>query len=141
MNQYNSIAIAIKSASLNFDKLANQLLSTVGLTPAQFRVLKILLKSPPTSVRQVDIERIFNMSNPTVTGLVKTLEKENFIERVSHPNDNRSKVLKLTQKTEAMRETLVAMGEQLEAQFTACLSEEEKAVLLPLLIKLSESTN
>ena len=138
MNKYESIVIAIKAASLNFDRLANQLVPSVGLTPAQFRIIKILLKSPPASMRQVDIEHILNMSNPTVTGLVKTLTKEGFIERVNHPSDSRSKVLKLTEKSEAMRDTLMSMGEQLEQQFTACLTDDEKKLLLPLLIKLSK---
>lgn len=135
--QPQSIAIAIKSASLNFDKLANRLLSSVELTPAQYRIIKVLMKNPPATLRQVDIERIFNMSNPTVTGLVNTLEKQGFLIRIANPNDSRSKVLQLTEKSEAMRETFYAIGEQLEREFTACLSDEEKALLLPMLNKLA----
>ena len=76
------------------------------------------------------------MTNPTVTGLVKTLEKKGLIERKANPSDSRSKILCPTQKTLEMKDLLYSLGEQLEETLTGVLTSEEKQELLTLLNKL-----
>ena len=135
-NSADKIAILIKRLSLEIDKLSNPILEPYDLTHSQFKILKYLLMSPPESVKQVDIERYFSMTNPTVTGLVQKLEKKGMIERKTNPQDNRSKILCPTQKTLEMRELLVSLGEKLEGKFTQVLSSKEKQELIKLLKKL-----
>lgn len=134
MNSPNKIAILIKKIGLEIDKLANPILEPYDLTHSQFKVLKYLLISD--SVRQVDIEHFFSMTNPTVTGLVQTLEKKGLIERRINPNDNRSKILLPTQKALDMNELLTRLGDELEDKLTDELDSEEKQELLRLLKKL-----
>ena len=137
MNDHaNKIAILIKKLSLEIDKLSNPILEAHGLTNSQFKILKYLLVNPKNSVRQVDIEHYFSMTNPTVTGLVKTLEKKGLIERKANPSDSRSKILCPTQKTLEMKDLLYSLGEQLEETLTGVLTSEEKQELLTLLNKL-----
>lgn len=69
------ISVLIKKSSLIFDKYINQLLVPYQLTNSQFRILMLLYISPSYSIRQVDIEEMFSMTNPTVTGLIHNLEK------------------------------------------------------------------
>lgn len=130
------ISILIKRASLDLDKLSNQLLSPYDLTGSQFRILMVLYMSPAGSVRQTDIEAKFSMTNPTVTGLVQKLEAKNLVNRMPHPEDRRSKVLVLMERAIQMKEELLALADSLEQQMTANLTEEEYDQLASLLMKI-----
>ena len=136
MKNADKIAILIKRLSLEIDKLSNPILEPYDLTNSQFKILKYLLMSPPESVKQVDIEHYFSMTNPTVTGLVQKLEKKGMIERKTNPQDSRSKILCPTRKTIEMKDLLVRLGDSLEETLTGVLSSEEKRELLRLLKKL-----
>ena len=137
----DKIAILIKKLSLEVDKLSHPILEPYDLTNSQYKILKYLLMCPANSVRQVDVERYFSMTNPTVTGLVQTLEKKCMIERRANPEDSRSKILCLTQKTHDMRELLFGLGDELEARLTETLTDDEKQTLIFLLNKLLPTTH
>lgn len=130
------VSILIKRASLDLDKLSNQLLSPYDLTGSQFKILMVLYMSPAGSVRQTDIEAKFSMTNPTVTGLVQKLEAKNLVNRMPHPEDRRSKVLVLMERAIQMKEELLALADSLEQQMTASLTEEEYDQLASLLMKI-----
>ncbi|MBQ7220520.1 MAG: MarR family transcriptional regulator [Synergistaceae bacterium] len=135
-NHADRIAVLIKKLSLEVDKLSNPILEPYDLTNSQFKILKYLLMTPEGSVRQVDIERYFSMTNPTVTGLVHALEKKGMLERRVNPNDSRSKILIPTQRTRDMKELLYSLGEKLESELTHALTHDEKQELMRLLKKL-----
>ena len=136
MNNENKIAVLIKKLSLEIDKLSNPILEPYDLTNSQFKILKFLLNSPENSIRQVDVEKYFSMTNPTVTGLVQNLEKKGLIERKINPNDSRSKILCPTEKTMKMKNLLYKLGDELEKKFTSVLNPDEKKTLMQLLKKL-----
>ena len=130
------IPILIKKASLVFDKISNQLLTPYDLTNSQFKILMVLMHAPEGSVRQIDIENKFAMTNPTVTGLVQKLEAKDLIKRIPHPEDKRSKVLVLTDRAIAMKEELLALADDLERQMTQNLNHDECEQLAALLLKM-----
>lgn len=132
------VSVLIKKSALIFDKYANQLLTPYQMSGSQFRILMILYKEPECSVRQVDIETAFSMTNPTVTGLIQNLEKNNLVKRVANPKDKRSKLLMLTEYAESKREEFVALADSLEREMTEGLSEKEVEVLSELLTKVIE---
>ena len=135
-NGSNKIAILIKKLSLEIDKLSYPILEPHDLTHSQFKILKFLLVNPENSVRQVDIEKYYSMTNPTVTGLVQNLEKKGLIERKVNPNDSRSKILCPTEKTLAMKNLLYQLGDKLEEKLTSVLTDNERETLICLLKKL-----
>lgn len=98
--------------------------------------MKYLYQNLPYTIRQIDIEKHFSLTNPTVTGIIQNLEKKGMIERVVNPEDSRSKVITITPKAEEMREELIVFGEKLEKQVTEKLSDEERKQLIMLLKKL-----
>lgn len=135
------IAVLIKKSSLIFDKYINQLLVPYQLTSSQFRILMLLYISPSCSIRQVDIEEMFSMTNPTVTGLIHNLEKNGLVERVENPKDKRSKLLALTEYAESKRVEFIALADNIEMEMTKGLSEEETDILSELLMKVMEKHN
>lgn len=135
------VSVMIKKSALIFDKYANQLLTPYQLTSSQFRILMILYKAPACSTRQVDIESAFSMTNPTVTGLIQNLEKNNLVKRIVNPEDKRSKLLVLTEYAESKREEFIALADSIEKEMTGGLSETEVEVLAELLTKVIEKHN
>lgn len=133
------IGILIKKTSQAFDKTASQVLAPKGLTPSQFKILKYVTLRPEASVRQIDIENYFSMSNPTVTGILQNLEKNQWIYRQCHAEDKRSKVIILTDKAKNASLFILETSDQIEESFTAALSDSEKKTLRHLLNKLQEN--
>lgn len=133
------IGILIKKTSQAFDKTASQVLAPKGLTPSQFKILKYVTLRPEASVRQIDIENYFSMSNPTVTGILQNLEKNQWIYRQCHAEDKRSKVIILTDKAKNASLFILETSDQIEESFTAALTDSEKETLRHLLNKLQEN--
>ena len=135
LNQ-DKIAIWLKFVNLECDKLSAEILEPHGLTLTQYKVLKFLLINPQGTIRQVDIEEHFYIRNPTVTRVLQNLERKGLVERQINPQDNRSKVICLTEKVKAMESLLYRLGDELEGKLTSNLTLEDKKELLRLLKKL-----
>ncbi|WP_173443813.1 MarR family winged helix-turn-helix transcriptional regulator [Selenomonas ruminantium] len=135
----DKISIFVKKASLECDKVAYPLLVYYKLTMVQYKILKYLYINPPATVCQRDIEKFFSMTNPTVTGVLKNLERDGWVERLSNPHDARSKLLQLTDKSLRVKQELFCIGNEIENTFTAELTAEEREQLLQLLKKLVQS--
>lgn len=134
--QTDKIAILIKKAALEFDKIANPMLAEYDLTASQYRVLKYLVSLPDKTARIVDIEKECSITHPTALGLLDNLAKKGFVEKVVNPQDARSKVISLTDKTKNMQEELENAGNRLEDKLTENLTEKERQQLLSLLQKM-----
>ena len=64
------------------------------------------------------------------------MEKKGLIERQTNPQDNRSKVICLTEKAMKIESLLYKLGNELEEKLTKNLTSEDKQELLRLLKKL-----
>lgn len=135
----NRIAILIKIASLEFEKISNPILAEYDLTAAQYRILKFLYSRQTETARVVDIEKQCSITHPTVLGLLDNLEKKGFVSRIANPEDARSKVVTLTEKTKLLQEELEGVGDKIDDILTANLTAFEKAQLKQLLQKLLEN--
>lgn len=131
------LSILIKKASLLFDKYSNQILAQHDLTASQFKIM-LTLYHTEKPVCQGDIEEKFNMTNPTVTGLVQKLEAKGLITRVKREEDKRVKQLVLTQQALERKEELLSMERHMEEMMTKNLNDAEKEQMCALLTKLME---
>ncbi|MBQ6776595.1 MAG: MarR family transcriptional regulator [Synergistaceae bacterium] len=135
MNQ-DKVAIWLKFVNLECDRLSVEVLEPHDLTLTQYKILKFLLINPQGTIRQVDIEEHFYIRNPTVTRVLQNLEKKGLVTRQTNPQDNRSKVICLTEKAKSMESLLYQLGDELEAKLTANLTPRDKEELLRLLKKI-----
>ena len=135
----DKISIFVKKASLECDKVAYPLLVEYKLTMVQYKILKYLYFQPPATICQRDIEKYLSMTNPTVTGVLKNLERDGWVERLRNPHDARSKLLQLTDKSLQVKQELFCIGDEIENTFTAGLTVKEREQLLQLLKKLVQS--
>ena len=132
----NIVAILVKKAALEFDKIANPYFAEYDLTSSQYRIIKYLYAQPSRTTRVVDLERQYSMTHPTTIGLLDALEKKGFTTRVENPNDARGKLIALTEKADAMQNELEELGTKIENKLTERLSVEEREQLAFLLNKL-----
>ena len=131
-----NVSIAVRLVNIHFDKVANSMLAPYGLSHAQFKVLSLLYSRPQFTVRQVDIEDFFQISNPTVTEILRALEKKGLVERRVNPDDIRSKLLGTTEKAEAIRDDIREVEKELSRRISASLTDDEQKELLLLLNKI-----
>lgn len=107
-------------------------LASMDLTAAQGHIMGFIThRSEPPCAR--DIEEHFQLSHPTVSGILSRLEQKGFIEFRPDEQDRRCKRIYLLPKgrqlNETMHQTILATEEKLVQNFT----EEEKeqfAILL-----------
>ena len=132
----NKIAILIKKAALEAEKVQTPILQSEDLSVAQYKFLKYLYSMPKDSVRVVDLETEYSLTHPAVIDILKVLEKKGYTKRIVNPNDARSKIISLTEKAYANQKTLEALGKEMEETVTKNLSNEEKEQLVILLKKL-----
>jgi len=132
----DKVAILVKKAALEFDKVSNPYFAEYDLTASQYRIIKFLYAQPSRTARVVDLERQYSMTHPTTLGLLEALEKKGFTTRVVNPNDARGKLVALTEKADGMQGELEALGMKIEDKLTERLSTNEKNALVVLLQKL-----
>ena len=132
----DKVAILVKKAALEFDKISNPYFSEYDLTASQYKVIKFLYTQPTRTARVVDLERQYSMTHPTTLGLLDALEKKGFTTRIDNPNDGRGKLVALTEKADGMQDELEALGAKIEDKLTERLSCNERTALVVLLQKL-----
>ena len=83
------IAILIKKASLEFDKISNKILIPYGISGTQYKMLKLLYVSENNVARVTDFENHFSMTHPTAIGHIDSLERKGFVKKINNPIDAR----------------------------------------------------
>ena len=71
---------------------------TYHISPIQIEILQYLFKNQGKNVYQKDLEQLFSIRRSTVSGILKTMEKNGFIKRVSISEDARVKRIVLTEE-------------------------------------------
>ena len=133
MKEEKNLGAYFKSISNALDRKFNRDLDAFDLTLSQANTLMFLHFNQDKEISQIDIQNKFNLTNPTVTGILKRLELKGFICRTTSSNDGRRNIIRLTEKS-AQLEQLLAQGiANAENQMTNGFTEEEKELLISLL--------
>lgn len=119
----------------------NQMFAQFDLTASQTFTMIYLFKTheKKIEVKQKDIEREMDISNPTVTGILNRLESKGLIERIECKDDARAKNICVTKKALELDIILRAKFSENEKQLVDCLNEEEKFQLNYLLEKILDN--
>lgn len=132
----DKIAILIKKASLQFDKISNKALEPFGISSSQYKILKYLLAQDDYKARITDLEKFLSATHPTTIGHIDYLEKNGFVERINNPNDARGKLIKPTEKTFTLEKQLNEVGNTIEEELSKNLNKKEREEMVILLKKL-----
>ena len=116
------------------DQKMTNALASMELTAAQGRIMAFVThrKQPPCAR---DIEETFQLTHPTVSGLLSRLEKKAFIEFRPDEQDRRCKRIYILPKGQQLHETMHRTILDMEEQLVSGFSEEEKEQFRRLLEK------
>ena len=91
------------------------------------------------TVNQKDIAEAYGIKGPSVTSLIKTMEKNGFITRVKNKNDARSYDVFLTEKGEEVFHQAKKAFFEYDGEFSKKLSDEDKKEFLRLMKIVTEN--
>lgn len=114
------------------DQTMTTALAQMGLTAAQGRILGFVSHSPQPPCPH-DIEAAFQLSHPTVSGLLNRLEKKEFIAMRPDPADRRCKRIYILPRGEACNQRMHEVMDATETQIVRDFSPEEQAAFSQLL--------
>lgn len=114
------------------DQTMTAALAQMELTAAQSHILCYITyrKSPPCAR---DIEDAFQLSHPTVSGILSRLEQKNFIEMRPDEHDRRCKRIYILEKALQLDEIMHRTVRSTEERIVQGFTEEEKAQFADLL--------
>ena len=122
MNQ--DIGFYFKKIFQIMEKNMNKKLEKIELTNSQANILIYLYNNKET-VNQRDIEKKFELTNPTVNGILNRLENKGFIKRTISLKDARNKEIHLTEKSILLINEMKKEARQLEKELIAGIPKEE----------------
>ena len=120
------------------DQAITNALESMDLTAAQGRIMGYLAhcQQPPCPK---DLEEIFHLSHPTVSGLLSRLEQKGFLELRPDPVDRRCKRIHILPKGEECNETMQNAIRSNEDRLVRGFTPEEQAQFLTLLHRAIEN--
>ena len=110
-----------------------------SLTGPQGLVLGYLYDHQDHDIFQKDIEATFNVRRSSAPGLLKSLETNGFIERVSVAYDARLKKIILTEKAYEFKESLEKCIQKMEAILVKDLEPREIEDLIRIMNKIKNN--
>lgn len=119
------IGFYLKKIFQMMEKNLNKDLEDIDLTGMQAHVLIYLYKNRKNIINQRDIEREFELTNPTVNGILKRLENKGFIKRVVSLNDARNKEIMITDKSISLIVEMKKKAKNMENKMTLGITKEE----------------
>ena len=124
-------------------KQKNRHMSNYNLTAIQADVLMYVLNNHESrEINQLDVQAVFKLTNPTVSGIIDRLEEKEFIKRVRSEKDARYRRLVPLPKGEVLRDQLRSSASEAEKAIVADMTPEEADTfkrLLAVALKTAES--
>lgn len=134
MNRGSTCGRMIKFITVSIEKKMNASLKGQDLTAGQGLLLMYLKKNGASSMK--DLEKQFHLSQPTVVGLVRRVEKKGLVTTFSKEGDKRVKMVQITEAGMEKCDAAVDTERAIESELTEGMTEKEAEVLEILLKKV-----
>lgn len=140
MTNMDYIGFLVKLIYDEIDREVNRKLVKHGLTSSQVAVLIFLHTQERAQATIKDIQRFLNVSQPTATGLVRRLEKKGFVRVFEDPQDRRVRIVRLTNETSSVYESIQSLMRETEAMLMQGFSAQERDQVYALLNRIYQNT-
>lgn len=123
------------------DKYFNTSWKKSGIEPTRMQcaTMRYLREHEQEDVFQKDLEAAFSISGATATNILKIMEKDGLISRVTMPNDARLKKVEMTEKGKVLDAAARAQVQRLEEGMKKGFTEEELTIFRGYLDKLTQN--
>ena len=108
---------------------------------AQMQIIKYILKHDGKTIYQRDLEEVFNLRRATISGILKTMEKNNVIIRVCDPNDARGKIVILSDDAKKFFKEKETLFKKLETVLKKDIFKEELETFYKVILKMRDNIN
>ena len=129
-NNYDELNLVLK----NKDALINK-----TMTPTQMQIIEYILEHDGSCVYQKDLENVLKLRRATVSGVLQTMEKNGFIERVIDKNDTRVKKIILNKKTSKIFYERLEKIKTMENNIKKGISQEELETFFRVILKMQHN--
>jgi MarR family transcriptional regulator, organic hydroperoxide resistance regulator len=133
MNLQDSLGFAANRLAGAMALRLQRLLEPHGITTAQWAILAVLWRKE--GLAQVDLQRILGLSAPTITGLLRRMERDGFLYRETDPADRRVQRVFPTVHGRELKSTIVPLAQQVNEEALRGFSSDERGFLQRLLLR------
>lgn len=137
METYN-VAKEIFILSNKLKRYLDKMYSKKDLFSGQARILKFLYNYKDENVYQKDIENEFQIRGGTVTGIIDSLVKQNYIDRIESIEDKRKRLIVLTPLGEEKAKIAIKTTLFVEDAIRETLNKNEQATLRKTIGKINK---
>ena len=135
MDELNLLRV-IKILSIKVDKEINRILEKNHITSSQSMAMFYLFHHKNKEVSPIDIEKKFNLSHPTILGILKRLSEKGFIRIEKSSKDSRFRIVTLTKKGIEIEKEITLAFENIENRIINALSMEDYKKIKEISLKL-----
>ena len=89
----NHIGFILKLINDRLTNKFNQLLKEKNITAKQLQILEYLKSNQDTPITQKNLEIVFHVSHPTISRMLKEMEKNSFIHTYFNPENKKMKII------------------------------------------------
>lgn len=108
-------------------------------SPTQMQIVDYILQNKGNPVFQKDLEKVVNLRRATISEVLKTMEKNNLIERCISSTDSRTKEIKLSKETKKIFEIKKKKILELEEIIKKDISDSELQTFSNVISKMKEN--
>ena len=139
MNAPRHLGHRVRILSQAIRQAIDRKLCDLDLTGQQSFIIRYLSERQGEVVYPKDIERRFNLTHPTVSGLLSRLEQKGFLELKTDPSDRRSRQIIISGKGLACHERMHAVITENESRIVQGFTQEEKTLFTQFLQRAIEN--
>jgi DNA-binding MarR family transcriptional regulator len=133
INTTSKIVVAFERIAEAFRVLLWQASKSTGLSPLQIQILTFLSFHPPLQRKVSYLAQEFNMTKPTVSDAIKSLEEKGLISKETTESDSRSYTIHLTDKGSNLAEETSAFAQKFSTALGGMPPIEQEFLLEHLL--------
>ena len=108
-------------------------------TPTQMQIIAYILKHKNEDIYQRDLENVLKLRRATVSGVLKTMEKNGFIIRITDKEDTRIKKIILNKNAEEIFEKGEKKLDELEKIIIKDISKTDLKIFSNVIDKMKEN--
>ena len=131
-----AIGIKFKKIHNIMGNVFNKEVQKLELTRSQMEVMVYLIKSKDKYISGKDIENFFDLTNPTVSGILNRLETKGFITRETSKTDARTKYIKVTEKAINAKKGSMKVINDIKKKMFEGVTEKEILILNRIVEKM-----